>query len=148
MHRQFRQQKKNQMKGMSAIGFLVALLMLSGCAKQGASAGTNAARSASPAATAATTAAAARPAATKAGPATGMTIMHTVQEGENLYRIGRKYGTSVQAIQQANGITDPATITIGQKLIIPDLPATTEPEPTFEFVPMVIAPIIWAWAPT
>ena len=67
---------------------------------------------------------------TKGGPATGMTIMHTVQEGENLYRIARKYGTSVQAIQQANGITDPAMITVGQKLIIPNLQATTEPEPT------------------
>jgi LysM repeat protein len=130
MHRQFRQQKMNQVKGMSAIGFLVALLMLSGCARQEASAGTNAARSAAPATAAATTAAAARPAATKAGPATGMTIMHTVQEGENLYRIGRKYGTSVQAIAQANGITDVTRITVGQKIAIPNIQATTEPEPT------------------
>ena len=45
----------NQLKGMSAIGFLIALLMLSGCAKQGAAAGTNATRSAAPATTAATT---------------------------------------------------------------------------------------------
>ena len=127
MHRQFRQRSMSPLKAMSAIGFLVALLMLSGCARQGAAAGTNAARSAVPATTKAV---AARPSATAAGPATGMTILHTVQDGENLYRIARKYGTSVQAIQQANGIADPTLIAIGQKLIIPNLQATTEPEPT------------------
>ena len=120
----------NRWKGLSAIGFLIALLMLSGCADRGAAAGVNATRSAVPTATAATPVASARPTVTKGGPATGMTIMHTVQDGENLYRIARKYGTSVQAIQQANAIVDPAAITIGQKLIIPDLQATTEPEPT------------------
>ncbi len=62
-----------------------------------------------------------------------MRILHTVQQGENLYRIARKYGTSVQAIQQANGIDDPTMITMGQKLIIPtgDVPTTTpSPLPT------------------
>ncbi len=95
----------NRLKALSAIGFLIALLMLSGCANQGAAAGTNATRSAAPAAT--KVASPRRPTVDRGGPATGMTIMHTVQEGENLYRIARKYGTSVQAIQQANGITDP-----------------------------------------
>jgi LysM repeat protein len=131
MHRQFRQRSVNQVKGASAIGFLVALLMLSGCAGQGAAAGPNAARSsAAPATTAVTKAAVARPPATRAGPATGMTIIHTVQQGENLYRIARTYGTSVQAIAQANGIADVTHITVGQKIAIPDFPATTEPEPT------------------
>ena len=90
---------------MSAIGFLIALLMLSGCAHQGAAAGTNATRSAVPPTTNAVSMAP-EPSVTKGGPVTGMTILHTVQDGENLYRIARKYGTSVQAIQQANGITD------------------------------------------
>jgi LysM repeat protein len=130
MHRLFRQRNMNPLKATSAIGFLVALLMLSGCAREGAAAGSTAARSVVPATTAATRAIAARPPATSAGPATGMTILHTVQDGENLYRIARKYGTSVQAIQQANGIADSALITTGQKLIIPNLQATTEPEPT------------------
>ncbi len=119
MRRQFGQ-SMNRWTGTSAIGFLIALLMFTGCTSQGAAAGAHPIRSAVPATTA----------ATKAGPATGMTILHTVQEGETLYRIARRYGTSVQAIQQANGIVDPTAITIGQKLIIPDLPATTEPEPT------------------
>jgi LysM repeat protein len=30
------------------------------------------------------------------------------------------YGTSVQAIAQANGITDPTLISVGQQLVIPD----------------------------
>jgi hypothetical protein len=36
----------------------------------------------------------------------------------------------VQAIAQANGITDVTFITAGQKVAIPNFPATTEPEPT------------------
>ncbi len=119
-----------RLTGLGAIGWLIALLMLSGCAQPGAIAGADSARSVVPTAAAATRVAAARPTATRSGPSTGMTIMHTVQAGEDLYRIARKYGTSVQAIQQANGISDPSAIMIGQKLIIPDVPATTEPEPT------------------
>ena len=115
-------------QGLSAIGLLIALLMLSGCTQQGAAAGANATRSVVP--TAAATRMAARSTITTGGPATGMSIMHTVQDGENLYRIARKYGTSVQAIAQANGITDVTLITTGQKIAIPNIQATTEPEPT------------------
>lgn len=43
---------------------------------------------------------------------------HTVAKGENLYRISLKYGTSVSAIQNANGLTS-ATIFPGQVLQIP-----------------------------
>jgi LysM repeat protein len=62
--------------------------------------------------------------------AAGMTIVHTVQPGETLYRIARLYGTSVEAISRANHITDPRLIRVGQKLTIPPIQATTEPEPT------------------
>src|SRR5512139_2597250 len=123
-----------QFKGMCTIGILSALLLLSGCVNPGAAAG-SATRSAGRATTAASptsgaTKVAARPAATKGASSTGMTIIHTIQPGENLYRIAREYGTSVQAIAQANGITDVTRITVGQKLVIPNIPATTEPEPT------------------
>ncbi len=114
-------------KGLSAIGFLIVLVLFSGCVNQGVAAGSSTVAS-SP--TIDATKAAARPAATKGAPSTGMTIIHTVQQGENLYRIARKYGTSVQAIAQANGITDVMLIEAGQKLVIPNIPATTEPEPT------------------
>ena len=112
---------------IGTIGVMIVFLLLSGCANQRAAADTTATRSAARPAT--------KPAATivkstKAASNTGMTILHTVQQDENLYRIARKYGTSVQAIQQANGIADPMTITIGQKLVIPNIQATTEPEPT------------------
>jgi LysM repeat protein len=111
----------------STIGVMIVFLLLSGCASQNAAADTTVTRSAARPAT--------KPAATvvkptKAASNTGMTIMHTVQQEENLYRIARKYGTSVQALQQANGITDPTVITVGQKLVIPNFQATTEPEPT------------------
>jgi LysM repeat protein len=114
---------------LGTIGVMIVFLLLSGCANQGVAVDTAATRLATRSATKlATTVAQAK--TTKGAPSTGMTIMHTVQQDENLYRIARKYGTSVQAIQQANGIADPMLITIGQKLVIPNLQATTEPEPT------------------
>jgi hypothetical protein len=118
-----------QWQGLSAIGLLIALLVLGGCANSGAAAGAKTTRSVVPT-TPAATRMAARPTVAKGGSSTGMSIIHTVQEGENLYRIARKYGTSVQAIQQANNITDVTAITVGQKISIPNIQATTEPEPT------------------
>ena len=44
---------------------------------------------------------------------------HMVQLGENLYRIAQKYGVTVAALQQANGLSNPNDIKAGQKLIIP-----------------------------
>jgi len=115
--------------GISAIGLLIAVLMLTACANQGAAAGP-ATRSVVPTTIGATKAVAAQPTATTARPATGMTILHTVQTGENLYRIAQKYGTSVQAIAQANGLADVTRVAVGQKIAIPNIQATTEPEPT------------------
>jgi LysM repeat protein len=43
---------------------------------------------------------------------------HTVQAGENLFRIALRYGTTVQALQAANGLSG-TTIYVGQQLIIP-----------------------------
>ncbi|WP_162910054.1 LysM peptidoglycan-binding domain-containing protein [Aggregatilinea lenta] len=44
---------------------------------------------------------------------------HTVQSGENLFRIALQYGTTVDALAMANGITNAATIYAGQVLLIP-----------------------------
>lgn len=46
-------------------------------------------------------------------------VIHTVQPGENLFRIGQKYGTTIEAIMQANRLTDRYKIGVGQSLVIP-----------------------------
>lgn len=59
------------------------------------------------------------PAAPTAVPPVSGTIYHTVQSGENLYRISKRYGTTVEAIMAANGITDARSLKVGQVLLIP-----------------------------
>jgi len=51
---------------------------------------------------------------------------HTVAAGENLYRIGLKYGISWVAIANANNLTNPNIISVGQVL---NLPGDTTPTP-------------------
>lgn len=46
-------------------------------------------------------------------------LTHTVQKGETLYSISKKYSTTVQSIAYANKI-DGTDIKIGQKLVIPE----------------------------
>ena len=45
--------------------------------------------------------------------------VHVVQRGENLYGIARRYGTTVQALAAANGISATSWIYTGQRLTIP-----------------------------
>jgi murein DD-endopeptidase MepM/ murein hydrolase activator NlpD len=56
----------------------------------------------------------------------GGAIVHIVQRGDTLYGIAIRYGTTVEAIALANNIQDTATITVGQRLIIPN-PAANAP---------------------
>ncbi|MEE3329854.1 MAG: LysM peptidoglycan-binding domain-containing M23 family metallopeptidase [Myxococcota bacterium] len=44
---------------------------------------------------------------------------HTVRKGENLYRIGRRYGIPAEVIREANDIRDVTTLRVGQRLWIP-----------------------------
>lgn len=65
----------------------------------------------------------------------GTTIVHVVATGENLYRIGLRYNTSVGAIMQANNITNPEVVIVGQSLKIPcglqvDIPSLPNVPPT------------------
>jgi len=46
-------------------------------------------------------------------------IWHTVQRGDTLSSIARTYGTTWQAIAQANGISNPSQIYAGQRLKVP-----------------------------
>ncbi len=45
---------------------------------------------------------------------------HTVEAGQTLSDIARAYGTTVNAIVQANNLPSPDRIRVGQKLFIPD----------------------------
>ncbi len=58
-------------------------------------------------------------------PNAGATI-HIVQRGETLFRIAQRYGTTVEAIAAANGINNPAAISVGQRLLVPN-PAPNAP---------------------
>ena len=49
----------------------------------------------------------------------GATISHTVRSGETLFSISQLYGTTVLAIQQANGMGSSTVIQVGQVLMIP-----------------------------
>ncbi len=46
-------------------------------------------------------------------------LVHTVQTGENLFRIALNYGLDVDQVAQANCIPDPALIRVGQQIYIP-----------------------------
>lgn len=46
-------------------------------------------------------------------------IIHTVQAGENLFRISLRYRVSMDAIMAASGLTNAHTIFAGQQLVIP-----------------------------
>jgi len=66
---------------------------------------------------------------------------YTVQLGDNLSRIAQRFGVTVNAIAQANNLTNPDSISIGQRLIIPinltvtSIPATVTITPTFTASP-------------
>lgn len=54
-------------------------------------------------------------------------VNHTVQPGENLYRIGLQYGYSWAVLAQYNNITNPNLVTVGQVIKIPAAGATPTP---------------------
>src|SRR5579859_7574958 len=58
--------------------------------------------------------------------AQGTGTTYTVQPGDNLYRIGLKFGISADALAKANGIVNANFVMVGQRLIIPGgIPAPT-----------------------
>ncbi|MBZ0298050.1 MAG: LysM peptidoglycan-binding domain-containing protein [Anaerolineae bacterium] len=71
-------------------------------------------------------------------------LIHVVARGETLFRIAQSYGTTVNALLQANSISDPSVIYTGQQIVIPgyeapqvalDLP---EPIVSFEVTPQTL----------
>jgi len=47
---------------------------------------------------------------------------HTIEAGESLYAIARRYDVSIDAIVEANNLSAPDQIAVGQQLIIPGRP--------------------------
>jgi murein DD-endopeptidase MepM/ murein hydrolase activator NlpD len=60
-----------------------------------------------------------RSAFSQATPEPSEVMIHIIQDGETLDSIAGLYGTTVQAIQQANTISDPRDIFVGQRVIVP-----------------------------
>jgi len=67
-------------------------------------------------------------------------VTHTVQRGENLFRIALRYGTTVQAIASASGIVNPALIYVGQVLQIPSSSGGQPPQPPAGETTYVVQP--------
>jgi len=51
--------------------------------------------------------------------APGATRQYTVRSGDTMYNIANFFGTSITAIQELNGISDPRLIRVGQVLLLP-----------------------------
>lgn len=56
-----------------------------------------------------------------ATPTPGPTI-YKVAPGDTLYQIAKNYGVTIEAIVQANKLSDPRLINVGQELVIPSTP--------------------------
>jgi membrane-bound lytic murein transglycosylase D len=52
-------------------------------------------------------------------PATGAAKTHIVRRGETLEGLARRYGVSIQALREANGLTEQETLRTGSALKIP-----------------------------
>jgi len=50
---------------------------------------------------------------------TATPVIYVLLAGDSLWSVAWEYGVSVEALQEANGITDPRTLQIGQQLVIP-----------------------------
>lgn len=75
------------------------------------------------------------PAPTATPTVTPTPIIHEVKAGESLLAVAAQYDVSVNALQDANGITDPRALQVGQQLIIPneeevEVEANHTPTPT------------------
>ena len=67
-------------------------------------------------------------------------IVYRIAKGDTLLVIAQKFGVTVRALQDTNGITDPRALRVGQELMIPE-PETgaAAAEPTVESTPLPFA---------
>lgn len=78
-------------------------------------------------------------------------VIYTIRSGDTLLAIANRFGVSVAALQESNGILDPRSLRVGQELIIPtsdDVAAAgVEPTPTATPLPFTIASLFFAETP-
>ncbi len=73
------------------------------------------------------------PAATETAtvtPTPAEVLIHVVQRGQTLQGIAERYNVTVGELMRANGLRNPHLIFVGQKLVIPNVPAPTTLPPT------------------
>lgn len=80
---------------------------------------------------------AAEPAASKKQPVS-TTIIYTVESGDNLFAIAKKYSTTVNAIREMNEMGNSSNIKVGQKLKIPGSAAPAPSAPKVEEITHVV----------
>ena len=66
------------------------------------------------------------------------TIIYTVEPGDNLYAISRRYSTTVSAIREMNDMGNSSNIKVGQKLKIPGAAAPAPSGPKVEEIIHVV----------
>ncbi len=64
-------------------------------------------------------------------------LVYVVERGDQLGRIAQLFGVTLQAIQDANGITNPNLIVPGQRLVIPSPSASPVPSASASPIPSV-----------
>ncbi len=86
--------------------------------------------SATPGASAGTSPASASPLASVVPSPAATPLVYVVKRGDQLARIANSFGVTLQAIEAANGITNPNLIVPGQTLVIPAPVASPGPSPS------------------
>jgi LysM repeat protein len=61
---------------------------------------------------------------------TTLVDFYVVESGDSLAVIAQRFGVTMSAIMEANNITDPNRVLVGQRLTIPPPTTTTKPIPT------------------
>jgi LysM repeat protein len=69
----------------------------------------------------------ATPSDTPTPTATATPVIYVIKKGDTLSAVAKKFGVTVKAIQDANGISDPRRLWIGQEISIPVRSVETEP---------------------
>jgi murein DD-endopeptidase MepM/ murein hydrolase activator NlpD len=82
------------------------------------------------------------------GAALGVLSEYAVVRGDSFYGIARQFGTTVDAIRQANGLSESYVLKVGDKLKIPGTPGGTVPSGTVAGggAPGTVAPALAAGA--